>query len=180
VQDAYEQALRKMPRYDPRHRLEHFELATDDQIKRARDLGVVASVQPSFELYWGGPSGMYASRLGERWRKTNRLRTMLDAGLCLAGGSDSNVTPAQPLLGMHAAVNHPNEDERISPEQALRLMTIDAAHAAFNERRQGSIAAGKQADFTVLDRDPLAVPRDEIRDVRVLETWRLGRRTFSA
>lgn len=68
VLDAYERAQRRAPRYDHRHRIEHAELITDDQLARARDLGVVRSMQPAFEHFWGGPSGMYAARLGERWR----------------------------------------------------------------------------------------------------------------
>lgn len=178
--NAYERALSRSPRYDHRHRIEHFELATDDQIKRARDLGLVISAQPSFELFWGGPKGMYASRLGEGWRQSNRLRSMLDVGVPIAGGSDSNVTPMDPLLGLHAAVNHPNPEQAVTPEQALRMMTIDAAFAGFRDRDQGSISPGKYANFTVLDKDPLKVRRTKIRDIRVLETWFRARRTYDA
>lgn len=178
VLDAYERALHRSPRYDHRHRIEHFELATDDQLKRALDLGVVLSMQPSFEHFWGGPKGMYASRLGERWRRTNRIRTALDMGLRVAGGSDTNVTPADPLLGIHAAVNHPNPEQRVSVDEALRMMTLDAAYAGHNEKRHGSLAAGKEASFVVLDRDLFDVPEAEIKDVGVLETWRLGRQVY--
>lgn len=178
VLTAYEKALRKFPRYDHRHRIEHFELATDDQIARAQDLGVVPSMQPAFELFWGGPDGMYASRIGDDWRKTNRIRTMIDRGMRIPGGSDCNVTPPDPLLGIHAAVNMPNEEQRISPEQALRMMTIDAAWAGFEEGRRGSISPGKDADFVVLDADPLATKPTGIRDIGVLETWSRGKRVF--
>ena len=178
VLGAYGRALDKAPRFDHRHRIEHFELATDEQIRRARDLGLVLSMQPSFEHYWGGPSGMYAARLGEGWRRTNRLRTILDAGLVIAGGSDTNVTPSVPLLGMHAAVNHPNTEQRITPARALRMFTHDAAYGAFGEKERGSIMPGKEANFVVLDDDPLGVATDRIRDVEVLETWYLGKRTY--
>lgn len=178
VLDAYERALDRQPRFDHRHRIEHFELATDAQIRRARDLGVVISMQPAFEWYWGGPDGMYAARLGDRWRGTNRLRDVLDAGLRVAGGSDSNVTPPDPLLGMHAAVNLPNEAQRITPAEALRMMTLDAAYGAFNEGRHGSIAAGKEASFAVLGDDPLAVPPQRIRHIEVQSTWSRGREVY--
>ena len=178
--DAYERALARHPRYDHRHRIEHFELATDEQITRARDLGVVVAMQPAFEHHWGGPDGMYASRLGEGWRRTNRLRDILDRGLRIAGGSDANVTPPDPVIGMHAAVNHPNPEQRITAAEALRMMTLDAAYAGFNERRHGSITPGKEASFTVLDRDPLAVPPEQIREVKVVETWHLGRRVYTS
>jgi len=176
---AYQRALSRVPRYDHRHRIEHFELATDDQIHRARDLGLVISMQPAFEHFWGGPDGMYASRLGARWRSTNRLRTVLESGLRIAGGSDSNVTPPEPLLGMHAAVNHPNEEQRVSVAQALRMFTIDAAFAGRNEARHGSISPGKEASFVLLDADPFDVPTDELRNVGVVQTWYRGRPVFS-
>ena len=180
VLDAYERALRRYPRYDHRHRIEHFELATDEQITRAADLGVIASMQPAFEYFWGGPSGMYASRLGERWRNTNRLRSILGAGAVVAGGSDTNVTPAQPLLGIHAAVNHPNDEQRVSVEQALRMMTIDAAYAGCAERRHGSLEGGKDANFVVLDHDLFAVAPERIRELCVLQTWYRGRCAYRA
>lgn len=180
VLDAYEKALRRFPRYDHRHRIEHFELATDDQISRARDLGVVPSMQPSFEHFWGGPEGMYASRLGDDWRRTNRIRTILDLGMRIPGGSDTNVTPPDPLLGIHAAVNMPNPEQRITVDRAVRMMTIDAAWGAFEERRRGSISAGKDASFVVLDADPYEVAPDRIKDISVLETWYRGRRVYQA
>lgn len=178
VLDGYERALKRHPRFDHRHRIEHFELATDEQIRRAADLGLVVSMQPSFEHFWGGPDGMYASRLGDGWRQTNRLRTILDAGLVIAGGSDTNVTPPDPLLGIHAAVNHPNPAQRITAREALRMMTLDAAYGAFNEKRHGSIAAGKDANFVVLDADPLTCAPERLKDIRVRETHFRGRRVY--
>jgi len=180
ILDAYEKALTQTPRFDHRHRIEHFELARDDQIARAAELGLIASMQPAFEHFWGGPSGMYASRLGDRWRTSNRLRTILDAGLRIAGGSDANVTPPDPLLGIHAAVNHPNPDEGVTPQEALRMFTLDAAIAAFNERRHGSIEAGKDASFVVLAEDPLGIPTHRIKDIRVCSTWSRGRCVWTA
>jgi hypothetical protein len=176
VLTAYERALAREPRFDHRHRIEHFELATDDQIARAAQLRLVLAMQPAFESHWGGPGGMYADRIGERWRQTNRFRTILDAGLVIAGGSDANVTPPDPLAGMQAAVLHPNPAQRVTAAEALRMMTRDAAFAAFNDHRHGSIAAGKEASFVVLDADPLAVAPEAIGAIGVVETWSRGRR----
>ena len=178
VLGAYERALDKAPRFDHRHRIEHFELASDDHIHRARDLGLVISMQPSFEHFWGGPDGMYAARLGEGWRQTNRLRSILDAGIVIAGGSDTNVTPSIPLLGIHAAVNHPNPEQRVTPMEALRMFTHDAAYGAFGEGERGSITPGKEANFVVLSDDPLTTAPEKIRDIEVLETWYRGKRTY--
>jgi len=179
VLDAYANALDRKPRYDHRHRIEHFELATDEQIARAADLGLVVAMQPNFEALWGGPDGMYATRLGDRWRQTNRFKSALDAGIVVAGGSDANVTPANPLAGMHAAMHHPNPDERVTAAQALRMMTLDAAYAAFNEARHGSITAGKEASFVVLGADPLAVGPDRVKDIEVRATWSKGRHAWA-
>jgi predicted amidohydrolase YtcJ len=180
VLDCYERALLKNPRYDHRHRIEHFELATDAQIARAASLGVCAAMQPAFEHCWGGPDGMYAQRIGERWRQTNRLRSILDGGVRIAGGSDANVTPPDPLLGMQAAVRHPNEAQRVTAAEALKMMTLDAAWAGGNERRHGSLAPGKEASFAVLDADPLVVAPETISGIRVLETWSRGRMVHTA
>lgn len=178
VLSAYERAFHKSPRYDHRHRIEHFELATDDQIERCAEIGIVVAMQPTFEYLWGGPGGMYAARIGERWRQTNRLKTIVDKGVVIAGGSDANVTPPGPLLGIHAAVNHPNPEQRLSVEAALRMMTIDAAYAGKNDHRHGSIQPGKEASFAVLDDDLLVVPEHRIRFLEVCETWSLGRRVY--
>lgn len=178
VLSAYERAFYKVPRFDHRHRIEHFELATDEQIDRCAEIGVVVAMQPTFEHLWGGPGGMYASRLGERWRHTNRLRTIASRGVVIAGGSDANVTPPDPLLGIHAAVNHPNPDERVDVASALRMMTLDAAYAGKNEHRHGSLQPGKEASFAVLDEDLLTTAPARLREIRVEETWSLGRRVF--
>ena len=94
---------------------------------------------------------MYQKRLGDGWKSTNRFADILKHGLTIAGGSDTNVTPPDPILGIHAAVNHPNEDQKISVDAALRMMTINAAYAGFNETKMGTISPGKNAAFTVLD-----------------------------
>lgn len=175
VLDAYEKALMKAPRYDHRHRIEHFELATDRQIERAASMGVCVAMQPAFEHFWGGPNGMYADRLGEGWKRTNRLRSILDGGVKIAGGSDANVTPPDPLLGMQAAILHHNEAERVTPLEALRMMTLDAAWAAGNDNRHGSLVAGKEASFAVLDEDPLTVAPERLSQTRVVQTWSKGK-----
>ncbi len=175
VLDAYSKAMRKYPRFDHRHRIEHFELPTDSQIEQAAELGVVASMQPAFEWYWGGPAGMYATRIGKRWRQTNRFRSILDAGIIIAGGSDANVTPPDPLLAIHATVNHQNVEQRIDRGRALRMMTLDAAYGGFTENRHGSITPGKEASFAVLDEDLMAVDPSRIKDIRVMETWIKGK-----
>jgi predicted amidohydrolase YtcJ len=162
---------------DARHRIEHCELPSPAHIATMARLGIAAGVQPAFELFWGGPGGMYEKRLGPaRARKTNPFRTMLDAGLTLGGGSDSYVTPMDSLLGIHAAVNRSNESERLSVLQAVSLFTSGASRLSFDEARRGTLEVGKEASFTVLERDPFDVAPAEIKDIRVAGLFVRGRR----
>ncbi len=168
---AYEKAQAEYPREDARHRIEHSELINQKQIKRANELGVTLSMQPAFEHYWGGLDGMYGTRLGEeRAKKTNRYRDILEAGCLLAGGSDSDVTPMNPLLGIHGAVNHSNEEQQLEVKEALKMFTINAAKSVFEEDIKGTIEPEKMANFTVLDKNLLTVPKDEIKDINIEQT----------
>ncbi len=160
---------------DARHRIEHCELPSVAQIAEMLRLGVAACVQPTFELFWGDPGGMIERRLGTaRTARTNPYRTFLEAGVRLAGGSDSYVTPMDSLLGIHAAVNRPNAAERITVYDAVSLFTRGAAWISFDEGRRGTLEAGKEASFCVLDGDPFDVEPGRIRDIRSLRLFRAG------
>lgn len=179
--DAYEEVLEKHPREDHRHRIEHFELPTADQIQRAAALGLVLVMHPTYELFFRGEDEMYASRLGiERALLTNPLRAILDAGIPVAGASDSDIMPVDPLLGMHAAVNHPNPASRITPREAIALYTSGGAYAHFEEKEKGSLQPGMRADFVILDRDPLTIAPESLKDIRVLATYKDGNRLYEA
>lgn len=138
----------------PGHRIEHAELLPSRLIRRIAEQRLTLGVQPAFEAQWGGPDRMYASRLGERWRMTNPYRSMLDAGVSLAGGSDWPITSIDPLAGISAAVNHPNAAERITPSEALAMFTTGAAAALGLAGETGTIEPGRSADITLLDADP--------------------------
>lgn len=164
VLDAYGAVLASYDVPEPRLRIEHVELATDEQLERMVDLGVIASMQPNF-MQWSGPGGLYESRLGVEWRRTNnRHRTVLEAGIPLAFGSDK--MPFGPLYGIHHAVNGPHEEQRLSVEAAVRAYTQGSAYAEFAEDRKGTLEPGMLADAVVLDRDPFDHP-DSIDDIEV-------------
>ncbi len=153
---------------DSRFRIEHCELPSPSQTATMRRLGMGACVQPTFEFLWGGPGGMYERRLGEaRAARSNPFRTLLDAGVPLAGGSDSYVTPMDSLLGIHSAVNRPNEAEQISVFEAVSLFTSGAAWFSFDEGLRGTLEVGKEASFTVLAADPFGVDASTIREIGV-------------
>jgi predicted amidohydrolase YtcJ len=137
---------------DARHRIEHAELATADQIARMAAAGVVASVQPNFHK-WAGADGLYERRLGaQRARRSNPLATLADAGVELAFGSDC--MPLDPLFGVHHAVNAPAETQRLGVTEALRAYTLGSARAGFDEGRLGTVEAGTCADLVALERSP--------------------------
>ncbi len=170
ILQAYEKAQQKYPRPGIRHRIEHAELVNREQLQRCAKLGVSLSVQPTFEHYWGGP-GMYGSRLGsERVKTTNPYRNILDSGCLLVGGSDSDVTPMDPLLGIHGAINHSNQEQQLSVMEALKLFTINAAKSVHEEDLKGTIESGKLANLTILDGDLLSTDTDKIKELSVIKT----------
>jgi predicted amidohydrolase YtcJ len=170
---AWEKVLHRRPSSRNRHFIEHFELATPEQIARAARLGLFLSMQPQFDATWGAPGGMYEMRLGaERARAMNALRSAKRAGAALAGGDDSPVCRLSPLSGMRAALAHHNPNERLSVEEALLMYTYDAARFGHAETHTGRLVPGYAADFVLLDGDPIA--RETFEGVCVLETWRDG------
>lgn len=150
--------------------IDHFEVTTPQHVQRAGRIGLLLSMQPTFDYLWGYRNGMYEERLGpERAAQMNPLKSALRAGCTICGGSDSPVTKLSALLGVHAAVNHHDPDERLTIEEALRAYTSDAAKLAFEESVRGALAPHMAADFAVLEKD-LAEVTSNIKDVRVLMT----------
>jgi predicted amidohydrolase YtcJ len=143
-----------------RHRIEHLEYATPQQLDRMKDLRVVASMQPNFIVQWSGPGGMNEQRMGpERARGSEALRDVWSRGIPLAFGSDN--MPFGPLYGLQGAVHHSVEDQQLPPMVALRAYTEGSAWAVHAERWLGTIEEGKAADMVLLDSDP-----DESMDLR--------------
>ncbi len=169
---AWEAVIAKRgPLTSVRPSIDHFEIATSDQIVRAANCGMLLSVQPAFDQLWGGTDGMYTRRLGEPVAVTmNLFASAKVAGCVICGGSDSPVTSFSALLGIHGLMNHHVAAERFSAADALRAYTADAAKLSFDELRRGIIAPGFDADFAILERSPDAVPRETVKDLRVVMT----------
>ncbi len=179
--EAFETVLGRHPCSHHRHRLEHFGFPHPSHIEQAARLGLAVSTQPAFSYLRGGPGSVYNTRLGpERDRRGYPLRAMVDAELLVGGGSDSDVTPLDPLLGIHAAVNPPYPENALDVYEALALYTIDAARTAFQEQQTGSIARGKLADLTLLGQDPVQVLSCSLKDIPVLGTMNGGEWVFRA
>lgn len=142
-----------------RHRLEHLEMPGPDDLALLADLGVVASVQPAFDAAWGGPSGMYAQRLGApRAASLNPFSDMLARGVVLALGSDAPVTPLDPWGSVRAAAWHTHEPFRISMRAAFAAHTRGGRRAARDEAREpGALVLGAPATYAIWEPWPLVV-----------------------
>ena len=132
-----------------RHRLEHLEMVDDAGIKALVELGVTASVQPAFDARWGGPYGMYAARLGrDRVTGMNPFGTMAAAGMSLAFGSDSPVTPFSPWQAVETAAFHHQPTQSISIRSAFLAHTRGGWRVAGIDDR-GYLAVGQPASFAI-------------------------------
>lgn len=141
-----------------RHRLEHVEMPSPDVLATVADLGVVASVQPAFDAAWGRPGELYEQRLGSRRaHPMNPFGSMVRAGVVLAFGSDSPVTPLDPWGAVRAAVDQHDDDERLSVVAAFEAHTR-GGHRARGNDAGGLLVPGADASYAVWDRGPDVVP----------------------
>lgn len=167
--EALEAALRRRPRRGHRHRIEHCGICPPTLAGRLAELGVVVVTQPSFVHYNGD---RYLRQVpSEDLPHLYPLRTLLDAGVQVAAGSDAPVVPPGAVAGLVGAVHRLSDTDAavtahqgVSAEQALAMHTRSAAQAAFEERRHGSLRVGKHADLVLLSGDPLSgAPLDALR-----------------
>jgi len=165
---AIEKALIEAPRKSHRYRIEHASVLNKKFIQRIKKLGIIVSVQPKVVIsefsVWSA-----VDRLGpERARWLYPLKTLINEGIRVAGGSDCPMEPLSPLQGIQAAVTRQFfPEEQITVDEALRMYTINAAYASFEEKIKGSIEEGKLADLTVLSGDPRTTPPNKIGNIKV-------------
>lgn len=151
---------------EQRHRIEHAEMISEYQIRRAVSLGLILSMQPNFVGRWQQEGGLYDTRFDdERVRGMNMFRVALDNGARVCFGSDG--MPYGPLYGIWSATTHPNERVRLTVEEALRCYTMESAYSVFQEHTLGSLTVGKRADFVVLSDDILKVDPEMIKDIGI-------------
>jgi hypothetical protein len=168
-----------------RWRIEHAQHLHPADIPRFAGLGVIASMQGT-HCTSDGP--WVPERLGERRAREGAYvwRTLLDSGALICNGTDAPVEDVDPIRCFHATVTRRMNDgqpffpsQRLTREEALKTYTLNAAYAAFEENLKGSLTPGKLADMTVLDRNILTVPDEEILKTRVLYTIVGGRIMYS-
>jgi predicted amidohydrolase YtcJ len=184
--DVYERVEREDGPRDRRFRIEHLQHIAPADIPRVAPLGVIASMQP----YHAIDDGRWAEKVigHERAKTTYAFRSLLDARVRLAFGSDWFVAPATPIEGIYAAVTrrtlddkHPSgwiPEQKITVEEALRAYTRGAAYAEFAEKEKGSLAKGMLADFVMVDRDLTKIAPETIRDTKIVMTVVGGKPVF--
>ena len=178
--DAYENAMRKNGRRDSRHRIEHVEVISQEDISRFRQLGVIADMMPRHAA--PDIDGAYNLALGPERLKTAFPWNSLDkAGAVLAFSSDWPVAEMNPLRGIHIALTRSGDldpEQAISLEKAIEGYTINAAYASFEEDIKGSIEAGKLADIIILSENLFEIPAEKVKDVEALLTIVGGKEVY--
>ncbi|MGE7770489.1 amidohydrolase [Viridibacillus arvi] len=174
--EAYKNAIDTSPRQDHRHRIEHVQTATKEDLLTMKEYEIAASFFINHVYYWGdrhkniflGP---------KRAERINPVKEADDLGLLYTLHSDCPITPISPLFSVWAAVNRLTRDgivlgadQRIDVETALKSMTSFGAKLNFEEEELGSLEVGKFADFVVLDQDPTAINPINIKDIQILST----------
>jgi len=173
--DGIEEAQKRKPVRDMRHRIEHCSLCPPRQMDRIKKLGVTPSV--SIGYMWGIGDN-YAENFGpEREMWLHPLKSMKERSIIAGGNSDYAVSDGNPLLQIYAAVTRKTmtgrvvgAGEAISVMDAIRLYTQNGAYLGKEEDVKGSLEPGKFADMVVLDGDILTTPPDEIKDLKVVTT----------
>jgi predicted amidohydrolase YtcJ len=184
---AIEKALAHTPRIDARPRIEHCSITHPEQMERIAKAGITPSFLMNHVYYFGryfrdeilGP---------QRAALLDPCATAVKHGVRFSFHSDYSVTNILPLLSMQTAVTRKmrdggdvlNPDERITAEQALRAVTIDAAWQCGFEKEIGSLEVGKRADFVVLEKNPLKIDPGSIASIKVLETYVGAARKYTA
>lgn len=180
VLDAFEYAMDCCPRYDLRHRIEHGMLIKPEDIKRAKKLGVCISMHANHIRYYG--EILRDSFIGnERADRVFACREAIDAGHRLSLHCDDPMFPGLPLSVMETVVTRKTDRgeaigtaEKVTVEEGLRMLTIDAAWQIHMEDKIGSIELGKYADFVVLEENPYEVQENHLSDIKVLGTYKDG------
>ncbi|MDP6039992.1 MAG: amidohydrolase, partial [Candidatus Latescibacteria bacterium] len=183
---AYEEAQKKTPRSDCRHRIEHCQTVREDQLDKIQELGVTPSFFVQHTYFWGDRHE--AIFLGpERAHRISPLKSASERRIRYTIHNDSPVTPTNSLFSVWSAVNRLSrsgkclgEGQRIDMETALRAITYDAAWQNFEEKKKGSIEVGKMADFVVMDRNPIEVDAVAVKDINVVQTIVGGETVFKS
>jgi len=171
---AIEAALIDFPRPDHRHTLIHACLIPEPVLEKMARLGIGVTLQPGFLISPLEPKEYLERILGVRADGSSPLRTLMDMGIAVSGGSDGPVTPPDPIEGIFGACNHHDPGQSVAIEEALRMYTYNIARTSFDEKERGSLEVGKIADMVVLNRNPLHMRPQDLRQLEVKKTYLTG------
>jgi predicted amidohydrolase YtcJ len=174
VLTAYERALQLAPQADARPKITHCTLVNDDLVRRIKAIGAVPALFTSYAYYNPDKFHFYGEQLMKRCMA---FRTLIDAGVPAAAGSDFDPGPFSPLMGIQGMVTRTGwngevwgANQRISVAEALQVNTLNGAYATREERVKGSITPGKFADYVMLAEDLHTIDPAKIKDIKVLRT----------
>ncbi|HET7084795.1 MAG TPA: amidohydrolase [Rhizomicrobium sp.] len=181
---AYERALKLYPRANTRPKITHCSQVNPDLIRRMKALDVVPSMFSTYPYYNSDKFHFYGQQTMEHMIA---FRTMLDAGIKAAAGSDFGPGPFSPLMAIQAMVTRTGwngetwgASQKITLDEAIRVNTFNGAYNSCEEQDKGSITTGKLADFVVLAEDLHTVAPDKIKDVKIARTVVGGRTVYQA
>jgi hypothetical protein len=172
---ALEYALAQAPKVNHRHRVEHCSVCPPYLMQRLKKIQAMIVTQPPF-IYYNGER--YLETVSDReLKRLYPIGSLLKMGLKVAASSDSPVVPLSPLVGIYTAITRNTQTgQAILPQEgvphlaALKMYTLDAAYASFEEKSKGSLTPGKLADLLVLSDDPLEVPLEKIKEIQPVMT----------
>ncbi|NOY69722.1 MAG: amidohydrolase family protein [Deltaproteobacteria bacterium] len=168
-------ALADYPREDHRHTIIHACLITPDDMKKIADLNIGITLQPSFLISPLEPVEYLEEILGPRIKTGSPLKTLIDMGIRVSGGSDAPVTYPDPIEGIYGACNHPYDPkESVSILEALKMYTYEVARTSFDEAERGSLETGKIADMVILNQNPLELDPKDLRQLNVEQLFLQG------
>jgi len=171
---AFERAQKLFPGADARPKITHCTLIDDDLVRRMKGLDAVPALFTTYAYYNSDKFGFYGEDLMKRCMA---FRTLLDAGIRAAAGSDFSPGPFDPRMAIQGMVTRTGWDgktwgsnQKISLDEAIRVNTLNGAYNSHEENVKGSITAGKLADYVVLAEDLYSIPVDKIKDVKIIRT----------
>jgi len=182
VLTAYERALKLQPAPKARPKITHCTLINDDLVRRMKAIDLVPAPFTSYAYYNTDKFHFYGADL---MRRCMAFRTLLDAGIRVAAGSDFDPGPFAPLMGIQGMVTRIGwngeswgANQRVTVDEALLINTLNGAYNSHEEALKGSISAGKLADFVILSEDLHSVDPGKIKDIKIYRTVTGGQTVY--